>query len=93
MEITYTTHIKNRLLLRKIDSELPKVIYEQSQDRYFDNETGHTIAVMRAELYNKDRDVMVAYEVEGDRVKLLTIHPLKEGQKEERVSSRRWRKM
>jgi hypothetical protein len=45
------------------------------------------------ERYNKKRNVMVAFDYEGDFVKLLTIHPLKEGQKENRVRNGRWRKV
>jgi len=92
-QIKYTEHIENRLLLRKIDHDLPKKVFEESRERYYDNETGHLIAVSKAELYGKTRDVMVAYLVEGDIAKLLTIHPLKEGQKEERVAAGRWRKI
>jgi hypothetical protein len=44
-------------------------------------------------LYGKERDVMIAYVYEEDFVKLLTIHPLKEGQKENRVRSGRWRRL
>jgi hypothetical protein len=36
---------------------------------------------------------MIAYTVEEDIARLLTIHPLKEGQKENRVKSGRWRKI
>ena len=56
-------------------------------------ETGHGIATMVVDLYGKSREVMVAYIVEGDCAKLLTIHPLKEGQKENRIVSGRWRKI
>lgn len=41
----------------------------------------------------KKRDLMVAYKYENRVVKLLTIHPLKEGQKESRIRSGRWRKI
>src|SRR3989304_2170819 len=81
MQIIYSQHIKNRLSLRKIDYDLPRIIYEQSGERYFDVETGHLIALMKIKLYNKKREVMVAYLKEGENIKLLTIHPLKEGQK------------
>ncbi len=64
-----------------------------SEERYFDNETEHHIAIMEVDLYNKKREVMVAYEIQGDMVTLLTIHPLKEGQKESRFKSGRWRKI
>ena len=48
---------------------------------------------MEIELYNKLREVMVAYIVDQDIAKLLTIHPLKEEQKENRIKSGRWRKI
>ena len=79
--------------MRRIEYDLPKRIFEQSKERYFDKETGHLIAIMQAELYNKRREVMVAYVTERDCAKLLTIHPLKEGQKENRVRSGRRRRI
>jgi hypothetical protein len=42
---------------------LPRKIFELSNERYFDEETGHFIAIMGMELYNKQREVMVAYEI------------------------------
>jgi hypothetical protein len=93
MRIKYSGHIETRLALRKIEYDLPKRIYEDADERFMDTETGHTIAVMRAVLYRKERDIMVAYRHEDGNVKLLTIHPLKEGQKENRVQSGRWRKI
>jgi len=48
---------------------------------------------MMVDLYNKNREVMVAYVMEEDCTRLLTIHPLKEGQKENRVNTGRWRKI
>jgi hypothetical protein len=61
--------------------------------RYFDRETGHLIAVMKIDLYNKNREVMVAYVIEEDCAKLLTMHPLREGQKQNRINTGRWRKI
>ena len=93
MKVEYSEHIKNRLRFRKIDYNLPKQIFEESEDKFFDTETGHFIAVMNVNLYNKSREVMVAYTFHEDYVKLLTIHPLKEGQKENRINTGRWRKI
>jgi len=69
------------------------MIFEQSAEHYADTETGHRIATMMSGLYGKPREVMVAYVIEGECAKLLTIHPLKEGQKENRIVSGRWRKI
>ena len=93
MQIKYSKHIKTRLALRKIEHDLPKRIYEKAEERYTDTGTGHTIAVMKAVIYGKERDIMVAYKHEDADVKLITIHPLKEGQKENRIRSGRWRKI
>ena len=93
MQIKYSKHIETRLALRKIEYNLPKRIYEDAGERFTDTETGHTMAVMRALIYGKERDIMVAYKHEDVDIKLLTIHPLKEWQKENRIQSGRWRKI
>lgn len=93
MQVKYSEHIKTRIALRKIDYNLPKKIFDEAQERFIDTETGHTIAVTKAIIYDKERDVMVAYRHEGIDIKLLTIHPLKEGQKENRIKSGRWRRI
>lgn len=93
MEIRYTNHLENRLKLRQIDYDLPKRIYSESKERYYDTETGHHIAVLGVDMYGKTRDVIIVYRTEKDDVHLLTIHPLKVGQKETRVQTGRWRKV
>jgi len=93
MNLKYSRHIQIRLALRKIDHDLPRRIFEEAAERYADSETGHTVVVGKARLYEKERDVMVACTLEGEDVKLLTIHPLQEGQKENRIKSGRWRKL
>jgi hypothetical protein len=92
-KLIYSQHLENRLLLREIDQELPAQIFYQSQKRFRDTETGHDIATLTVNLYNKSREVMIAYVIEQDTAKLLTIHPLKTGQKENRLTSGRWRKI
>jgi len=92
-KIVYSTHIKERLTLRGIEYGLPRRIVEKAQERYLDNLTGHFIATMRAKLYEKIKDVMVAYVIEEEQCKLLTIHPLKKGQKENRINNGRWREI
>ena len=91
--LKYSKHIKTRIKLRKIDYNLPEKIFNEAKERFVDNETGHTIAVSKVILYDKERDVMIAYKYEGEDVNLLTIHPLKEGQKDNRIKTGRWRKI
>jgi len=92
MAIEYSKHLLNRIALRKIDYDLPRIIFEQATEHYDAVETGHKIAIKEVDLYQKSREVMVAYVFEGECSKLLTIHPLKEGQKKNRIDSGRWRK-
>jgi hypothetical protein len=93
VQIKYSKHLEQRLSIRGIGYDLPRKIFVESRERYIDDETEHFIATMEIELYNKLREVMIAYVVEGDVARLLTIHPLKEGQKENRIKSGRWRKI
>jgi hypothetical protein len=93
MEIKYSKHLEQRLILRGIGHELPALIFNQSEERYYDEETGYMIATMGVQLYNKPREVMVAYVIEQKVAKLLTIHPLKGGQRQKRVETGRWRKI
>jgi hypothetical protein len=93
MLIKYSQHLERRLILREIDYKLPEEIFKNAEERFVDTLTGHNIAVKRTLLYGKERDVMIAHVYEEDFVKLLTIHHLKEGQKENRVRSGRWRRL
>lgn len=93
MQIKYSKHLETRLALRKIEYDLPRRIYENAEERFIDSETGHLIAVMRTVIHGKERDIMIAYTHGDADINLLTIHPLKEGQKENRIQSGRWRKI
>ena len=79
--------------MRKIEYDLPKRIFEQSKERFLDKESEHFVATMEVAFYDKIREIMVAYTIEEDYAKLLTIHPLKDGQKENRIKTGRWRKI
>lgn len=92
-QLTYSKHLGKRLLLRGIERELPGRIYLKAQERFFDAETGHYIATMTVPLYNKSREVMIAYTFDQASVTLLTIHPLKPGQKSNHLATGRWRKI
>jgi hypothetical protein len=70
MQIKYSEHLKTRLCLRGIYYALPEIIYERSAERYFDEQAGHFIAIIKVVLYNKEREVMIAYIVEEDCAKI-----------------------
>ena len=93
MRLKYSIHLQHRLGVRKIDNDLPEKVFHEAEERFIDSGTGHFIAVKKEKIYGKIRDIMVAYIHDGHDVRLLTIHPLKQGQKENRIRSGRWRKV
>ncbi|MDP3725340.1 MAG: hypothetical protein Q8R20_02640 [Nanoarchaeota archaeon] len=92
-EIFYSPHLEFRLKLRKIPRVLPEKIFASSSEHYFDRETGLFIAIGRSVYRKKRRDVAVVYKEAGNDILLVTIHPLKPGQKENRVQAGRWQKI
>ena len=55
MKIEYSRHVEARIALRGIPHELPKEIFEEASERYSDTETGHLVAVMSRQLYDRTR--------------------------------------
>ncbi len=55
MEIRYSKHLENRLVLRKIDKNLPRKVFESSKEKYLDILSGHHVAVASEELYGKGK--------------------------------------
>ena len=53
MEIKYSGHLKRRLILRRIPEELPKIIFNEYDEKYFDNETGNFVLIKKVEFLNK----------------------------------------
>ncbi len=77
--------------MRGIPEDVPRMVYDQSTKRFFDTETGHAIAVSRLELLGKQRDVAVTYREDQHAVLLITIHPLKPNQIDNRLKMGRWK--
>ena len=90
--IIYTDHLRLRMKLRKIPHDLPKQIYLNAKERYWDIMTGHHIAVMICEVNGKHREMAVSYDERHKIVELITIHPVRPSQKLSRVRTGRWRK-
>ena len=91
--IKYSSHLSFRLSLRKIPQDLPRIIYLRSRRRYFDIATDTAVAVMRARLNKRQRDIMIVYREDDDDVLIITVHPLKRNQLENRIHSGRWQKL
>ena len=93
MKIIYTPHLKFRLKLRGIPSHLPKTIFKEAKEHYYDNLTRHYVAVHKLTFNNKLREIAVTYDKKEEVIEIITIHPLKIYQKITRINSGRWRRI
>ncbi len=88
--IVYADHLHLRLTLREIPEQLPRRIYLRAKERFFDTNTHHRVAVARARYAGKMREMAVSFDDDGETFTLITIHPLKEQQKANRIDVHRW---
>lgn len=93
MRIVYSEHLKRRLAIRLIPIELPEIIFNEYDEKYFDYATGNFVLIKKVEFLQKPRDMMIVYEEEHDKVEIITIHPLKKFQKENRIKTGRWKRI
>lgn len=93
MNIIYTAHLKFRLKVRNIPSSLPKKVFKEAKEHYYDNLTSHYVAIHKFEFNNKMKEFAVTYDRKGDVIEIITIHPLKPYQKITRINLGRWRKI
>ena len=92
-KVIYTSHLEFRLEKRQISPDIPSRIYRDSKERYYDSATGHRIAIGRLDYSGREREVMIAYDEFEDRIEIVTVHPLKWVQKQQRIKSKRWAKI
>lgn len=91
MEIRYSNHLLVRLKMRGIPYELPRIVYQRTRRRFYDVQSDLEIAVLLVMYLGKRRHAAVAYRVYPAYVLLITIHPLKPRQLENRIASGRWK--
>ena len=48
MELRYTEHLKLRMKLRDIPYAMPKEVYEEAEERYYDTSTSYYIAMAQS---------------------------------------------
>lgn len=93
MKIIYTPHLRFRLKVRGISHQLPKKIFKEAKEHYYDNLSKHYLAVHKLRFNKKLREVVIAYDKKDEIIEIITIHPLKIYQKITRISSGRWRRI
>lgn len=91
MNIIYTSHLEFRLKIRNIPYDLPRKIFQQAKEHYYDNLTKHYIAMYKIEFEDKSKEFALTYDKKGDSVGIITVHPIKLYQKLSRINSGRWK--
>ena len=89
-KIIYRPHLRRRLKERNIHQAYPRQIYIQSKPHYFDNETGHLVAVSKLKYAQKLRSMAVAYDIINGNIEIITIFPIEENELKNKINSGRW---
>jgi hypothetical protein len=72
---------------------LPKQIWLESKERYYDRATQHSIAVMTCEIKERLREFALSYDEKEGVIQLITVHPIKVLQKLSRIKTGRWQRL
>ena len=89
-DIVYSEHLRAKMILRHIPEELPRTIYKQANEKYYDKATKHKIALQIAEYKDRLREMAVSYDETEKEIIIITIHPIKPYQKINRIRTGRW---
>ena len=90
-EIKYTDHLKLRISLRRFSKDLPLRVYKEAERRFYDERSGHFMALKKMFYAGRERFIIVVYDVRNGVVELITVHPISEEQIEHGVKSGRWK--
>lgn len=90
--IKYSNHLRERTRIRDLPYNLAKDVLIFAVERYYDAATHYLVAVGKTKYKKKVRELAVIYkEDEANKIlEAITIHPLKQGQKENRIKTGRW---
>ena len=93
LQVVYTDHLRLRMKLRSIPKSVPKQIWMESKERYYDQATEHYIAIMPCRIKDRVTEFALSYDEKGNLVQLITVHPIKELQKLSRIKTGRWQRL
>jgi hypothetical protein len=79
--------------MRGISSPMPKKIFKEAKEHYYDNLTSHYVAVHKLEFNNKVREFALTYDKKENAIEIITVHPIKAYQKISRINSGRWQRI
>ncbi len=89
-DIVYSGHLTAKMSLRHIPEELPRTIYEKTNEKYYDKVTKHNIALKEVRYKHKLREMAISYDETENEIIIITIHPIKSYQKINRIKTGRW---
>lgn len=90
MKINLRPHLKIRLKQREIPQTYPMKILAKPESRFFDNLTGHSIVVRKLRYNERLRPMVVAYDIIGDEIQIITVHPITNQEINNRIQKKRW---
>lgn len=90
MRIIFSSHFQERAKLRKIELTVVQEFLLNWDQHFIDTKTGYFVALKRTIWLNRERDVIVVYVQKNDEIVIVTMHPLRENQKERHIKSGRW---
>ena len=91
MEIRYSQHFLFRQALRSIPAGLAEEIFYHAETYLHDSLTGTFVGVRRVLFFGSEQDIALVYRSIDEKVVVfITIHPLREGEKERRILNGRW---
>lgn len=74
MKIIYSNHLEMRIKERGFPHEYPNTIYNDPDEKYFDNINNSYIAIKTMLYFKKMRKISIAYIFIEQDVKIKTIH-------------------
>lgn len=90
MAIRISEHLKLRIRVRKINKLLPQKIIKESNDIFYDNETGHWIAVREEKYAGKIRPMVAVFDKINSDIEIITVYPSDDREISTRVEKGRW---
>ena len=88
--IEYTEHLRIRLRHRHTPPDIPRHIYLHSTERYYDRQEERMIAIAEVEYRGEIRPMCIAYDEFEEHVEIVTVHPIRRSQVDNRRQTRRW---
>lgn len=90
MKLVLTDHLKDRLKSRSISTKIVDEIFEKSEKFYWDNLRNRHVVVSKVAYKGKLRKMLAAYDKIGDKIEVVTTHPITDAEIKNRLISGRW---